>query len=105
MSGQGHVFLMDGDSGMNKKTVRAGIVGAGFSARFHYEAISKVHGTNVDVKGVYALDKPQAAEFAATRGIRAYDSLEALLDDVDVVHCCVVVAGHEEVAVAALLGS
>ncbi|MBN1441645.1 MAG: Gfo/Idh/MocA family oxidoreductase [Planctomycetes bacterium] len=87
---------------MDKKTVRAGIVGAGFSARFHYEAIRRVYGTNVDVKGVYALDREQAAEYAKERGIRSYDSLESLIDDVDVVHCCVLVAGHEQVAVAAL---
>ena len=35
---------------MKKKTVHAGIVGAGFSARFHYEAIQRVYGTNVEVK-------------------------------------------------------
>ncbi len=87
---------------MQKKTIRAGIVGAGFSARFHYEAIAKVYGVNVEVMGVYALDVAQAREYAAERGIRAYDSLELLIDDVDVVHCCVLVAGHEQVAVAAL---
>lgn len=87
---------------MQKKTVRAGIVGAGFSATFHYEAIRKVHGTNVEVVGVYALDHEQAAQYAAKRSIRKFDTLEALLDEVDVVHCCVLVAGHEQVAVAAL---
>lgn len=87
---------------MEKKTVRAGIVGAGFSARFHYEAVRRVYGTNVDVRGVYALDAKQAQAYAAERDIACFDSLEALLDEVDVVHCCVLVAGHEEVAVAAL---
>lgn len=87
---------------MKKTIIRVGIVGAGFSARFHWEAIRKVYSVDVDVKGVYALDREQAAGYAAERGIRAYDSLDALLDDVDVVHCCVLVAGHEEVAVAAL---
>lgn len=87
---------------MKKKSIRAGIVGAGFSARFHWEAVSRVHGVDVDVRGVYALDRAQAEEYAQQRGITAYDSLDALLDDVDVVHCCVLVAGHEEVAVAAL---
>ena len=87
---------------MEKKTVRAGIVGAGFSATFHYEAIQKAYGTNVEVKGVYALDTAQAREYAAARGLRAYDALDSLLDDVDVVHACVIVAAHEEVAVAAL---
>ena len=87
---------------MKKKSIRAGIVGAGFSARFHWEAVSRVHGVDVDVRGVHALDRAQAEDYAAQRGITAYDSLDALLDDVDVVHCCVLVAGHEEVAVAAL---
>ncbi|HNY87245.1 MAG TPA: Gfo/Idh/MocA family oxidoreductase [Candidatus Hydrogenedentes bacterium] len=87
---------------MKKKSIRAGIVGAGFSARFHWEAVSRVHGVDVDVRGVYALDRAQAEDYAQQRGITAYDSLDALLDDVDVVHCCVLVAGHEEVAVAAL---
>ena len=87
---------------MTKRTVRAGIVGAGFSARFHFEAIRKVHDTNVEVMGVYALDRAQAGEYASQRGIRCYDSLEKLLDDVDVIHACVLVAAHEEVAVAAM---
>ncbi|MDI9431341.1 MAG: Gfo/Idh/MocA family oxidoreductase [Sedimentisphaerales bacterium] len=85
---------------MNKKTVRAGIVGAGFSASFHFEAIRKVYGTNVEVKGVYALNGAEA--YAKQRGIAAYDSLEALLDDVDVVHCCTTASAHEPVAIAAL---
>lgn len=87
---------------MDKKTIRTGIVGAGFSANFHYEAVSRVYGVNAQVQGVYALDRPQAEAYAAERGITCYDSLTALIDDVDVVHCCVLVAGHEEVAVAAL---
>jgi len=85
---------------MNKKTVRAGIVGAGFSASFHFEAIRKVYGTNVEIKGVYALEGAQA--YAKKRGITAYDSLETLLDDVDVVHCCTTASAHESVAIAAL---
>lgn len=85
---------------MNKKTVRAGIVGAGFSASFHFEAIRKVYGTNVEIKGVYALEGAKA--YADKRGIAAYDSLEALLDDVDVVHCCTTASAHEPVAIAAL---
>ncbi len=85
-----------------KQTIRTGIVGAGFSARFHWEALRRVHSVNVDVRGVYALDGAQARQYAEERGITAFGSLDALLDEVDMVHCCVLVAGHEEVAVAAL---
>ena len=71
---------------MQKKTVRSGLVGAGFSATFHYEAIKKVYGTNVDVVGVYAKDEAMAGTFAQERGIQAFDSLDALIEKVDVVH-------------------
>jgi len=83
-----------------KKTVRCGIVGAGFAASFHFEAVGKVYGTSVEVVGVHALQG--AEKYAAQRGIELFDSLEALLDRVDVVHVCTTASSHEEVAVAAL---
>lgn len=85
---------------MNKKTIRAGILGAGFSASFHFEAIKKLHSTNADIKGVFSLDG--AKEYAEKRGINVYDSLQKLLDDVDIIHCCVTASSHESVAIAAL---
>jgi len=85
---------------MDKKTVRAGIVGAGFSASFHFEAIKKVYGTHVEVKGVHALEGAQ--EYGQKRGITVYDSLDALLEDVDIVHCCATASAHEPIAIAAL---
>ncbi len=85
-----------------KKRVRAGIVGAGFSATFHYEALAKVHGTEVEVAGVFATNEAQAGEYAAKRGIRHFPSLEALIEAVDVVHVCVPPMFHEPIAVAAL---
>ncbi len=83
-----------------KKTVRCGIVGAGFSASFHYEAVRKVYGTNVEIVGVHALQG--AEQYAAKRGIKLFKSLDAMLDEVDVVHCCTTASSHEEVTVAAL---
>jgi len=87
---------------MQKKTVRTGIVGAGFSATFHFEALRKVYGTDVDIIGVHATNSEQGKEYAQTRGIRFFDTLESLLDEVDVVHVCVPPIGHEPVSVAAL---
>ncbi len=87
---------------MDKKTVRAGIVGAGFAASFHFESLRQIHGTNVVIEGVYAIDTKQAAAYAKQRNIRAFASLEELLDNVDVAHVCVPPAAHESVAVAAL---
>jgi len=90
------------NSGLNKKTVRAGIVGARFAATFHYEALKKVYGTAVDIRGIYSLRAESRQAFADQRGIRAFDSLDDLLDDVDVVHVCAPAATHESIAIAAL---
>jgi len=87
---------------LQKATIRTGVVGAGFSASFHFESLRKVYGTNVDVKGVFDIDQQKAAAYAEERGIRAYESLEAMLADVDVVHVCALVVAHEPVTVAAL---
>ena len=87
---------------MAGNTIRAGIAGSGFAARFHYEALERVHGTNVEVVGVYSPTAKNRSAFADERGLRAFDSLEALVDAVDVVHVCTPPATHEPVAVSAL---
>jgi len=87
---------------MQKKTVRTGIIGAGFAATFHFECLKKVHGTNVEVEGVFATDTDQAKAYAAKRDIKACDSIEELLDKSDVIHVCTPPVAHEPIAVAAL---
>lgn len=87
---------------MKKKTIRTGIVGAGFAARFHFESLHKVHGTNIEIEGVFAVDAVQAASYAKERGIKTYDTLESLIDKVDVIHVCTPPVAHEPVAIAAL---
>ena len=87
---------------MQKKTVRAGIVGSGFAASFHFEALRKVHGVNVEIAGIFSADGGQAREYAAKRELRVFDRLDQLIENADVVHACVPPSAHEEVAVAAL---
>jgi predicted dehydrogenase len=87
---------------MKKKSIRTGIVGAGFAATFHFECLRKVYGTNVEIEGVFATDTEQAKAYAKKRGIQAYESLEKLLDKVDVIHVCTPPVAHEPVAIAAL---
>jgi predicted dehydrogenase len=85
-----------------KKTIRTGIVGAGFSATFHFEALRKVHGSNVEVVGVHAKDFDQGRAYAEEREIRFFENLEALLDEVDAIHVCTPPMAHEPVTVAGL---
>ena len=87
---------------MQKATVRTGIVGAGFSANFHAEALRKVYGTNIDLVGVHALNQDQAKAYAQKHETTNFAELEALIEAVDVIHVCVPPMGHEPVAVAAL---
>jgi predicted dehydrogenase len=87
---------------MTKKTIRTGIVGSGFSATFHYEALQKVYGTNVEVVGVHSLDRDGGKAYAEKRGIRFFETLESLLDKVDAIHVCVPPMAHEPVSVAGL---
>ncbi|MFH1266986.1 MAG: Gfo/Idh/MocA family oxidoreductase [Planctomycetota bacterium] len=85
-----------------KKTIRTGIVGSGFSATFHFEAVRKVYGTEVEVVGVHSLDREGGKTYAQDRNLRFFDRLEALIDEVDVIHVCVPPMGHEPVSIAGL---
>jgi predicted dehydrogenase len=86
----------------SKPKVRSGIVGSGFAANLHYEGIHRVYGTDVDLVGIFSQTPANARRFAEPRGLRTFASLEALLDEVEVVHVCASPAAHEAVAVAAL---
>jgi predicted dehydrogenase len=86
----------------NKPSAVGGIVGSGFAANLHYDAIERIYGTDVKLAGVYSPTRGNAEAFAAARHLKAFDSLEALLDAVDVVHVCSSPWSHEAVAIAAL---
>ena len=91
-----------GGAGKAEKELRAGFAGAGFAAKFHYEALLQASVPGVRPVGVYSQRPESRAAFAAERGLKAFDSIEALLGEVDVVHVCVPPALHEAVTVAAL---
>ena len=87
---------------VKKKTVRTGIVGSGFSATFHFEAVGKIYGTNVEVVGVHSIDVEGGTAYARKRDIQFFDNLDAMLDEVDVIHVCVPPVAHEPISVAGL---
>ena len=86
----------------NKPKIRSGIVGSGFAANLHYEGIERVYGAEVDLVGIFSPTETHARHFAEPRGLTTFASLDALLDDVEVVHICASPAAHEAVSVAAL---
>lgn len=85
-----------------KKSVRAGIVGTGFAARFHMEAIERVYGCHVDVVGVHGRTPANTQAYAEAHGIDVFEDLDALIGEIDVLHVLVPSALHEDIAVKAL---
>jgi predicted dehydrogenase len=83
-------------------SIRIGIVGSRFAAQFHYSAYQRVTGIEVEVVGVTSLTREHREDFAKKRGIKAFDSLEKMLPEVDVIDVCTPGYAHEEVSIASL---
>ena len=87
---------------MDKKIIRFGILGCGMIARFHADAIDSLE--NAQLVGAASANPASAKAFAESRGIRAYDSYEAMLSDpeIDAVCICTPSGCHGENAIQAL---
>jgi len=86
---------------MGDQPIRVGLVGSRNAARFHYQAYQRVTGHQVEVVGVFSPTEEHCRTFAQERGITAFDSLEAMLDRVDLVDNCTPGYAHEPVTIAA----
>lgn len=87
---------------MDKKNIRAGIIGSGFAARFHYEALTRVNSAQVIVVGAFSKSPEELAEFTTQRGIKSFASMEDLVAESDILHLCTPPSTHEPIAVAVL---
>lgn len=85
-----------------RKSIHIGIVGSGFAAQFHYASYQRVTGIDVKVIGVTSPTKEHCENFAKKCGIKAFNSLEEMLPEVDVVDVCTPVYAHEDVSIVAL---
>ena len=86
----------------SKPQAVGGLIGSGFAAKLHFDAVQRVYGTDVTLAGVYSPTASNRDAFADAHGLKAFDSLDGLLDAVDVVHVCSSPWSHETVAIAAL---
>lgn len=79
-----------------------GIVGTGFAAAAHLEALRRI--PEVEVVAVAGRDAGRTGELAARHGLRAYADYLELLDDpaVEAVHTCTINRLHHDVNLAAL---
>jgi len=90
---------------MAEKIIRTGIAGSGFAARFHFEALQRLFSVKAEVKGAFSPTAVNLKKFTGDRKLKPYDSLEALINDSDVVHVCTPPSSHEPIVVAALLNN
>ena len=83
------------------KKMKAAVIGYGGMGGWHAEHLLK--SDVAELAGIYDI-KEERSELARSRGIYAYDSLQALLDDksVELVTVAIPNDSHEEVVVAAL---
>ncbi len=87
---------------MKKQLIRAGIIGSGFAAKFHYEALMRVHSVEVDVVGVFSIDQPSLINFTASRNLKGFTILEELIEQCDILHVCTPPSTHESLVVKVL---
>ena len=87
---------------MTKKVIKCGIAGSGYAARFHYDALLRVFGVKVEISGAYSPTREKLEQFTGPRNLKAYKSIDELIDNVDVVHVCTPPSTHEPIVTAAL---
>lgn len=84
------------------KNIKAGIIGSGFAARFHFDALKRVYSVNLEVVGAFSGNSKKLDEFTTARGIQSFGSLQALIEAADVLHVCTPPVTHEQIAVEVL---
>ena len=53
---------------MDKKVIRAGIIGSGFAAQFHFDALQRVFSTKVEVVGAFSKSPLELIELLRPEG-------------------------------------
>jgi predicted dehydrogenase len=87
---------------MAERIIRCGIAGSGYAAKFHYEALLRLHSVKVNITGAYSPTAERLEQFTGPRSLMAFKNLDELIDNVDVLHVCTPPSTHEQIVIAAL---
>jgi len=82
--------------------INAGIIGSGFAAKFHYEALRRVYSVQVNIIGAYSTNQKRLEAFTQPIGIQRYTNVEALIAACDVLHVCTPPVTHESLVIKVL---
>ncbi|MFC1650774.1 Gfo/Idh/MocA family protein [Candidatus Latescibacterota bacterium] len=81
-------------------SVRIGVIGAGIHGLHHVRLLSSMK--NVEFPGIYDSDKEVRGKVSSEFSVKAFDSIEELLDNVDCVSIVVPTSKHYEVVMKCL---
>jgi predicted dehydrogenase len=87
---------------MAEKVIRTAIAGSGYAAKFHYEALLRLHSVRPEITGSFSPTVERLKQFTGPRNLKAFTSIEELIDNADVVHVCTPPSTHEPIVLAAL---
>lgn len=87
---------------MKKQKIKVGIVGSGFAARFHFEALRRVFSAGIEIVGAYSPNPERLNLFTSERNIQSFLSLGEIIDESDVLHLCTPPVTHEPMAIEIL---
>ncbi len=87
---------------MNKSVIKAGIIGSGFAAKFHFDALKRVFSTKVEVVGACSRNIDKLQQFTSDRNIQAFQHVDELIDACDVLHICTPPVTHEPLVISVL---
>lgn len=80
---------------MNGK-VRVGLVGVGMAGNFHLACLRRVHGVEVEVVGAVSKRMESCRAFAEKNKMKAFQSVEEMLDEVDAIIVCSPPYAHQD---------
>lgn len=83
------------------KKIRVGIVGVGFAGEYHVRALRRVYGVEVEIAGVTSLRRESREAFGLRHGIPVFESVDDMIDEIDLLDICSPPYVHEANIVAA----
>jgi predicted dehydrogenase len=87
---------------MTGKVIRTAFAGSGFAARFHYEALLRLHSVRPEITGAFSPTTEKLRLFTGPRNLKAFTSIDEMIDNADVIHVCTPPSTHEPIVIAAL---
>ncbi|MCM4158182.1 Gfo/Idh/MocA family oxidoreductase [Gramella sp. AN32] len=84
------------------KIIKAGIVGSGFAAKFHLDALKRVYGVQVEIVGAHSKTPENLKRFCEENSVKPFSDLKELIAECDVLHLCTPPFSHEPLAIEIL---